>query len=135
MSQTSPRSGIGILLVEGFKQGGRGGADLFVLEWTGIERQGAAQHFFGKRSLLLGRQVFEGVEQGRGLAGHVSKVANARVIGLFPGTSADPGSGRDFLLQPARECRHKKRTTARGQYTSRVNSAPPGGSRCNPSAR
>ncbi len=75
MSQTSPRSGVGIFFVEGLKQNGRGGADLCIFKRSGIERQGAAQQFFCERALLFSRQMFEGVEQGRGLAGHVSKVA------------------------------------------------------------
>jgi hypothetical protein len=53
MSQTSPRSGTGILFVEGIKQGGRARTDLFVFQRTGIERQRAAQRFFGESSLLF----------------------------------------------------------------------------------
>lgn len=75
ISQTSPRRGVGIFLVEGLQQGGRSGADLLVLERTGIEGQGAAQDLVGKGAFFFRRQVFEGLQQGLGLAAHAPIVA------------------------------------------------------------
>ena len=62
MSQTSPRTGVRILIVEGFEQGGRCDPDFLVFEWTGIKRQQAPQHFVCKGSLFLYRKAFESVE-------------------------------------------------------------------------
>jgi hypothetical protein len=57
ISQTSPRLGTGIFLLEGRKQGGRSGADLFIRQRAGVEGQRAAQKLLGEGAFLFPRQV------------------------------------------------------------------------------
>ena len=48
ISQTSPRRGVGIFLVERFPKGCRRRTDLFISERTGVERQRTTQHLVSK---------------------------------------------------------------------------------------
>lgn len=70
ISQTSPRRGVGLFSLEGFKQSGRSSADLFIRERAGIEGQCAAQYLLGEGAFLLRRQLFEGFQQGLSLVAH-----------------------------------------------------------------
>jgi hypothetical protein len=59
ISQTSPRRGVDIFIVEASKKSVGSGTDLFVRERSGIERQRTAQNLVGKDAFLFGGQVFE----------------------------------------------------------------------------
>lgn len=77
MSQTSPRAGVGIVMVKGLKEIGRSGSYLLVLQRTGIERQRSAQNLVGKGALILGWQGFEGFDQGRDFSAHTAILAHS----------------------------------------------------------
>ncbi len=75
MSQTSPRRGGGIFVVERFKHRGRSGANLFICQRPGIEGQRAAQDLAGKRALLVRRKMLEGFQQSLSFTAHALIVA------------------------------------------------------------
>ena len=75
ISQTSPRAGNGIFVIEVFEKRAGSRSDFIVRERTGVEGQRAAKHFLRKRKgpLFVRRQGFECFEQcGRlGAHGHI----------------------------------------------------------------
>jgi hypothetical protein len=63
ISQTSPRTGAGIFLIEHVEKRVGSRADLIITQRAGVKWQRTAKHFLREGTLFNHRQGFEGVEQ------------------------------------------------------------------------
>src|SRR5262249_49814353 len=101
ISQTSPRRGVGIVLVERGKQGVRSAADLLVRQRAGVPGQQPAQDLVGEGAFLLGRKLIEGVQQNLGVAAHRLLILTQElpaIRGTGVGISTTPKVRNSFWL-------------------------------------